>query len=313
MIIDNSWESMHKKLENELRNSLFQESASAHSPAEEQKLKLHDDFFNLEKIRNFKRFPISMGTLNRPDRLLDIFESYYDDDSLVTRIFNTVKLIRRYFQAQYFSLKIHKTIFPYRTEPSVGNERRFSLPNNYLSDSGIRHSYYSNSISKFSNLKSVLEIGAGFGGLASALLEGNKISKYFIVDLPENLLLEHFFLAELGFNVLPWSHYCKDTNQIDCVVLMNGNDLVELDEEVDLLINTMSMQHMSRKNLDFYFNQIGRIEPKKLYLVNRNTTRDQSDIPIENYPIPRGYIRNSFKTCFSSIHFEALFELKINS
>lgn len=305
-----SWALMHKNPENELRSYLFQGSASAHSPVEEQKLKLHDDFFDLEKIRNFKRFSISMGTLNRPDRPIDIFEDPYVDDSLITRLANTIKLIRRYFHAQYFSLKNHKSYFSYRCEPKIGNARSFSVPHNYLSDAGIRHSYYANSILKFSNPKSVLEIGAGFGGLASSLLEGNKISKYFTVDLPENLLLEHFYLAESGFNVMPWSHYCKDRSQINCVVLMNGNDLVELDDEVDLLINTMSMQHMSRKNLDFYFNQIDRIGPKKLYLVNRNTARDQSDVTIENYQIPRGYIRNSFKTCFSSIHYEALFTLK---
>jgi len=310
MVAEDSWASRHMKLENELRKYIFLESASAHSSVEEQKLKLHDDFFDLEKIKNFKRFPISMGTLNRPDRPFDIFEEYYVNDSLVTRVFNTIKLVKRYFYAQYFSLKNHRVFFSYRAEPRVGNERLFSVPYNFLSDAGIRHSFYSNSILKFSNPKTVLEIGAGFGGLASSLLEDGKISKYFIVDLPENLLLEHFYLAELGFLVMPWSDYCKDPKQNNCVVLLNGNDLIELDEDVDLLVNTMSMQHMSKMNLDFYFEQIGRLKPKKLYLVNRNTARDQSDVPIENYPIPSDYVRNSFKTCFSKIHFEALFSLK---
>ena len=62
MVAEDSWASRHMKLENELRKYIFLESASAHSSVEEQKLKLHDDFFDLEKIKNFKRFPISMGT-----------------------------------------------------------------------------------------------------------------------------------------------------------------------------------------------------------------------------------------------------------
>lgn len=309
-MINNSWIAIHKELEGQLKSAQFQESDSAHSPVEENKLRLHDDFFDLEKIRNFKRYSISMGTLNRPDRPIDIFEVQYTDDSLFLRFLNSIKLIRRYLYAQFYSLKNHNVIFRYHSEPKVGNSRRFSFPQNYLSDAGIRHSYYSNSILKFSNPTSVLEIGAGFGGLTSSLLQRRRISKYFIVDLPENLLLEHFYLSELGYKVIPWSHYCKDPNQIDCIILMNGNDLLELNEEVDLLINTMSMQHMSKKNLDFYFQQIERIGPTKLYLVNRNTARDQTDVSIENYPIPKRYLRNSFKTCFSSIHFEAMFTLK---
>jgi len=50
MVAEDSWASIHKKLEDELRNYVFQESESAHSPVEEQKLKLHQDFLDLEKI-----------------------------------------------------------------------------------------------------------------------------------------------------------------------------------------------------------------------------------------------------------------------
>ncbi len=43
---------------------------------------------------------------------------------------------------------------------------------------------------------------------------------------------------------------------------------------------------MDLQNLRFYFGEIERIHPNMLYLVNRNSKRDPTDVPIDDYPIP---------------------------
>jgi putative sugar O-methyltransferase len=194
----------------------------------------------------------------------------------------------------------------------VGSPRKFSIPLNYISDAGIRHSYYLAAFRRLVKPKihSVLEIGGGFGGLCNLLMRETEIDTYYSVDLPENLLLQNYYLHENGHQVLPWSARTKRDLNAPCIFLLNGDEISDLDCQIDLLINTMSMQHMTQKNLEFYFHHINRLRIQFMYLVNRNTIRDETDVKLENYPIPETYRNVLLKSVFGKNHLEAFYVLE---
>lgn len=133
----------------------------------------------------------------------------------------------------------------------------------------------------------VLEIGGGYGGLAAELLRSLAIPTYCLVELPDALALAYFYLR--GCFDVPIQVLYRPDQQLDSaarLVLVAPWKLPEVQASLDLLINTMSFQHMDRGNLEFYFQQAERLQVKRMYLVNRNTVRDPSDVPIDEYPIP---------------------------
>lgn len=302
----------HQILIENLENYNFANAKSGHSPVEEYKTQIQREFGNISNVLIFKRHRVCMGTLNEPDRPADQLQVIFPDEVIAIRCLNTLKLVKRFCIFQYYSFKNHGKFFRYVSESKVGQPRKFSFPRNFISDAGIRHSYYRSSIQKLValNIHSVLEIGAGFGGLCNLLLKDGKIDSYFIVDLPENLLLQHFYLDKNGHQVLPWKARASRDAVRPCTYLLNGEEISELDGQIELLINTMSMQHMSKMNLVFYFEQINRLNVSSLYLVNRNVIRDASDVKMENYPIPDSYINTFLKPVFGNNHLESLHSRK---
>jgi cyclopropane fatty-acyl-phospholipid synthase-like methyltransferase len=145
-----------------------------------------------------------------------------------------------------------------------------------------------------------MEIGSGYGALSSCL-KGN-YSKFIIVDLIENLILASEFLNESGINFGTISDL---SNNNVSVLLLSGGDMRSVDK-VDIVVNTMSMQHMTNENLNYYFGEIERLHPKYIYLVNRNIKRDLTDVEIQNYPIPSRYTPKKSNPIYSKNYTEIL-------
>lgn len=290
----------------------YAETRSGHSQVEKFKTQIQEEYADINSVEIFKKHRICMGTLNEPDRPADQRQTLFPDENVIVQMINSLRLIKRIFIFQCSSIKNHRNLFKYHAEPSVGNSRKFAFPHNFLSDAGLRHSYYLNAIQKSIRLKmnSVLEIGAGFGGLCNLLVKAKSVHSYYIVDLPENLIIQHYYLHNCGHQVLPWSQRDTRNSRMPCVFLLNGEEISELTDQVDLMINTMSMQHMTEMNLDFYFEHIQRLVIPYLYLVNRNTLRDLEDIKFEDYPIPNSYMNTFLKSVFGVNHLEGVYRLK---
>jgi len=290
----------------------FTEVKSGHSPVEKFKTEIQEEYKQSGNLEIFKKHRICMGTLNEPDRPANQIQILFPDENVLVQIINSLKLIKRACIFQYYSIKNHGKLFKYHAEPSVGNPRKFSFPHNFLSDAGIRHSYYLSALQKVigHKLNSVLEIGAGFGGLCNLLAKEKGIHSYYIVDLSENLLIQQYYLCNNGYQVLSWNQRESRNPTIPCVYLLNGEEISELSDQIDLVINTMSMQHMTQMNLDFYFEEINRLNIPYLYLVNRNILRDLSDVKFEDYPIPNSYMNTLLKSVFGKNHLEGLYCLK---
>jgi putative sugar O-methyltransferase len=185
-----------KILVQNLEEYQFAEAKSGHSPVEKFKTEIQVEYKQSGNLEIFKKHRISMGTLNEPDRPADQIQTLFPNENVLFQIINSLKLMKRACIFQYYSIKNHGKLFKYHAEPSVGNPRKFSFPNNFISDAGLRHSYYLNVIQKVIGIKlnSVLEIGAGFGGLCNLLAKERSVHSYYIVDLPENLLIQLYYL-----------------------------------------------------------------------------------------------------------------------
>lgn len=132
------------------------------------------------------------------------------------------------------------------------------------------------------SLNQVIEIGAGFGRTAQALIKLVKnISKYIIIDIPEVLSLSSSYLKK----VLSKEEYQKLT-------FVNAYSLDEDFcgyESTDLVINIDSFQEMPQETIMYYFdrlintsrffytkNAIGKYKPELvgLYDVSSNQLQD---------------------------------------
>src|SRR5262249_30834400 len=118
-----------------------------------------------------------------------------------------------------------------------------SLSENYRGTS--TEETYNDYISLLSGIKlkdTVLEIGAGYGFLASKFLQKFN-SKYIICDIPESLLFSGLYLALQGRDV---------SLSMDSEVTLVPNYWFDGIGNVDLVINTLSMSEMSEYQVRVY-------------------------------------------------------------
>jgi putative sugar O-methyltransferase len=121
-------------------------------------------------------------------------------------------------------------------------------------------------------LRHILEIGAGFGRTAQALVNlFENVEVYTIVDLPEVLALSRAYLGQ----VLEATKFAK-LRFVNALTLEAGQEGIST---VDLVINIDSFQEMPRQTIEYYFrrfidsagyffskNAIGKYSPESVGL-----------------------------------------------
>ncbi len=250
-----------------------------YSPVETWKIDYFLKNLNEDNLKNFRRTSLSEGLISFPDRPLKyesgVLNPWIKGLPLWQKIRGMrdigVELLRARKKIEFKLSDINDNL--------VGNPCCYKLGKNNITDLAIRMCFYSKYLEKeFSGINSVLEIGGGFAALSLKLANSKKlnIKKYVLVDLPESLALSYYYLR-------------NSECDIDKFVIVAPWMLPEVEKDFDLLINTMSFQHMSKDNIRYYFNQIDRLDIKNLYLVNRDTIRDATDTKISEYPIPEKY------------------------
>jgi putative sugar O-methyltransferase len=139
----------------------------------------------------------------------------------------------------------------------------------------------------------ILEIGGGFGGLASFLLRRSRRMKYVGVDLPENLTIQAYYLSCV-FPHLRVYVYDEDFRSLDRemaeaydVVLLPTASLPAVASElVDLIVNVRSLSEMKQEQINEYFAQIARLKPR--FFFHENIFKPRVDglpgIPSASFP-----------------------------
>jgi len=154
-----------------------------------------------------------------------------------------------------------------------------------VTEASIRYAYYAAALSeKLGKGQPIFEIGAGFGGLAQRLVPLLDPHRYIITDLPLNMLLAYTnlsgrFPGEVGRIWLSTDRLGPARIQIVAPWRLTGLGLT-----ADTAINTVSFQHMSMRNLEFYGDAMAALGVRQLYHVNRDVKRDPTDVPCSSYP-----------------------------
>ena len=131
----------------------------------------------------------------------------------------------------------------------VGNPRHYKF--NYqdktylLNFDDLYHVYSAWQIKRFLNYfkkspKGILEIGGGYGNLASKLKKIFKNSKYIIIDLPEVLLIQNYYL-----------HNCDPNLKILNFLENNNSDIIDFkDKDFDIALIPFT-KYKNIKNFEF--------------------------------------------------------------
>ena len=284
------------------------------APVEKQYLPLREALLTTPgELRQFRRSFLAGGRLNFPDSPHPKEHYLKWDNSLagqgLRRALHLLKQTLRLYRHRPFRLEdVDDNLIGQPTVCSIPKSvkgvlaavghryfklRNFKKTDCYnITEAQIRFLYYRMQISTLvgSSMGTILEIGPGYGGLAAELLQHLSIGRYFMVELPKNVPYVYFYLRAC-FDCPVQVLYRKE-DQINLsarIVILAPWMLPILDSEIDLLVNTMSFQHMFAKSLYFYLRHADRLKAKHLYLVNRDTKLDSTDVIISQYPIPRGY------------------------
>ena len=169
--------------------------------------------------------------------------------------------------------------------PMVGNPWGFKINDIMVIEPSMEYEFYAeyilNLIAGIKNPK-VLEIGGGFGGLAYYLKSKNKKINYYATDLPENLILQKYFLSSC-FKRWEKIKLCQSPEDVvigdfdgenGCVKLL-PNYLIDSipDNYFDLIINFRSFSEMPRITSDKYIKEASRLSKYLIYHENLYTKR----------------------------------------
>lgn len=120
--------------------------------------------------------------------------------------------------------------------------------------------------------KSILEIGAGYGGFTYLTLNKFKETKYVILDILPSIYISAYFLYKLGKKIIlpnefiSFDQFMKSDNQI---LFIKPSQLKDIpDSSIDLSINMDSFIEMKELSIVYYLTHINRITNDYFYSNN---------------------------------------------
>lgn len=139
-----------------------------------------------------------------------------------------------------------------------------------------------------SNLKTVLEIGGGFGSLGEILVKtSNSPIQYIDIDIPPTSCVAYAYLA----SVFGHQQVCDGlalTEQTSLAIeelphlsVLNSWQIAQLEGEIDLFVNFISFQEMEPAVVSNYLKHVKRLRPKWILLRN---LREGKQIKKDNQP-----------------------------
>jgi hypothetical protein len=139
----------------------------------------------------------------------------------------------------------------------------------------------------------VMEIGGGFGGLAHHLLRCCPSIKYIGFDLPENILIQTYYLSSIFPNARLYT-YQEDNHPLDQerlnkydIVLLPNFELKRTDPLIaDLIVNVNGLSGMAYETVLEYFKQIDRLARLFFYHENLRSSRKDGRFGIPSYAFP---------------------------
>jgi hypothetical protein len=220
--------------------------------------KKENDLFNIHRLENFRANEISYGLDNSNIRGKEKI-NYKENTSL---------LFSKYMKS------IHPNILEFVNESLVGNPLTIKQDGYEYSKSSIEFCLMATSLyDVFKDMKYIIEIGGGYGGLSRIIKSLFPEITIILVDLPESNVISSFYLSQ----VFPKAHIEFGTSNLVVgggadIFIISPHEMGKISKKsIDLIINTRSMMEMNYTTLLFYFKHFERLikTDGHLYLLNR--------------------------------------------
>ena len=210
-------------------------------------------------------------------------------------------------------------------EPTTGNPpeifRNGRLISQDLANSLIEYNAILHPALDKREVRTILELGPGYGRTAYVFLKLQPRCRYVLVDIPPALYVAQRYLSGLfpDRKVFPFRHFDdfesvrSEFDAADIVFLTPNQIELMPDRSVDLFINISSLHEMRMDQIRHYFGQIDRLTRRYFYYKQWKETT----VPFENetiresdYPIPAGWQLVYRQQCaVQHKFFEALYAL----
>lgn len=178
---------------------------------------------------------------------------------------------------------------------TFGNPYGIYFDNHFIRNGADYQYFYALKLKDFCNasnykMKKVVEIGGGYGGVASFLMHDNNISQYISYDLPENLALATYTLMTIfpeNDFLLYGEEGATNTNFNDKrFVMLPAHEISNLKvRDLSVAFNSFSFSEMSLRAAKNYIDTLAALEMPYIYHVNhvKNSRTSADDL------IPSGY------------------------
>ncbi|NPV85841.1 MAG: putative sugar O-methyltransferase [Anaerolineae bacterium] len=140
----------------------------------------------------------------------------------------------------------------------------------------------------------ILEIGAGYGGVAEILIQNLQPDAYIICDLPQNLFLGAFYLSvnHPDFSLIFVNNEPPQEIPRRSLVFATPKGLEVIDRRFSLVINTISFQEMTLSEVNRYFKYIQNhlADNGLFYFFNHHGAagpQKPGDYPIEMFDVKK--------------------------
>jgi len=137
------------------------------------------------------------------------------------------------------------------------------------------------------DIKTVMEIGGGFGTLGEILLSDEKSECFYInADIPPVSFVSSYYLKELfgSSNIANYSHLreydtldIQDLKQKYKAINIASWQVPKLQGDIDLFVNFISFQEMEADVVQNYCNYIAKLNPKYILLRNIEEGKKKKD------------------------------------
>ena len=233
---------------------------------------------NVDRLKsiynNFFRDPCSVGLHGLP---LDMFKCFFSGhiSDRHKKLFLTDVLYRHRLWKNLVgpSFGIESLESPLR-----GNPYGYYIGRTFIKAGSEYQHYYAILIEKLVRgdcHKTVVELGAGYGGMAYYLVRDNSDLTYIDFDLPENVALTAFYLLtcfpDKKIALFGEMDLSQDKVEDYDLILMPNFEIHKVkDQSVDLTFNSYSLAEMSKETIENYIHHFNRFTNKFIFHVNHN-------------------------------------------
>jgi len=210
------------------------------------------------------------------------------------------------------------------TEPAEGNPFRIHYGNKLISqDMGnafLEYQAIMDSGINTDSIKTVMELGAGYGRTGYVFLKLNPNMRYIVVDIPPALYIAEKYLSNQFadrkvFRFRPFERFddvAQEFEQAQIAFLLPHQMELIPDKSIDLFVNISSLHEMLPAQISYYLNQIDRLTKGHFYMKQWKkfyNAVDKVEIT-EDYPIPKQWTSVFWRECrVQTLFFEALFRI----